>query len=121
MKKEKVKKRGLLKRFFAYYRPHRKLFIIDMICAFVISVFNLVYPYLTKEIINNYVPNKLLDLLLAASGILLVIFVIKAALNYVLQYWGHLVGVEYRRICARNSFLISKNFRFPISTTIKRA
>lgn len=94
MKKEKVKKRGLLKRFFAYYRPHRKLFIIDMICAFVISVFNLVYPYLTKEIINNYVPNKLLDLLLAASGILLVIFVIKAALNYVLQYWGHLVGVR---------------------------
>lgn len=94
MKKEKVGKKGLLKRFVAYYRPHRKLFIIDMICAFVISVFNLVYPYITKEIINNYVPNKLLDLLLASSGILLAIFVIKAALNYVLQYWGHLVGVR---------------------------
>ena len=65
-----------------------------MICAFIISVFNLVYPFITKEIINNYVPNKFLYLLLAAAGLLLGLYVIKAALNYVLQYWGHLVGVR---------------------------
>lgn len=91
---KKTKKQGILKRFVRYYKPHKKLFIIDMICAFIISVFNLVYPYITKEIINNYVPKKLLDLLLAGMGILLVIYVIKALLNYVLQYWGHLVGVR---------------------------
>ncbi len=90
---QKIKK-GTIKRFVKYYRPHRKLFIIDMICAFIISVFNLVYPFITKEIINNYVPNKFLYLLLAAAGLLLGLYVIKAALNYVLQYWGHLVGVR---------------------------
>ncbi len=87
-------KKGMLKRFVKYYRPHRKLFVIDMICAFIISVFNLVYPYITKEIINNYVPNKLLYLLLAGAGLLLGLYVIKAGLNYFLQYWGHVVGVR---------------------------
>lgn len=90
---QKVKK-GMLRRFVKYYRPHKKLFVIDMICAFVISVFNLVYPYITKEIINNYVPNKLLYLLLAGAGLLVGLYVIKAGLNYFLQYWGHVVGVR---------------------------
>ncbi|MDE6667645.1 MAG: ABC transporter ATP-binding protein, partial [Clostridia bacterium] len=90
---QKVKK-GMIKRFVKYYRPHRKLFAIDMMCAFIISVFNLVYPYITKEIINNYVPNKLLYLLLAGAGLLLGLYIIKAGLNYFLQYWGHVVGVR---------------------------
>lgn len=89
-----MKKQGLLKRFVAFYKPHKKLFIIDMLCAFLISVFNLAYPFITKQIINDYVPNKLLCLLLASSFALLALYAIKAVLNYVLQYWGHLVGVR---------------------------
>lgn len=87
-------RKGYLKRFVRYYKPHRKLFVIDMICAFTISVFNLVYPYVTKEVINNYVPNKLLYYLLAGLGFLLLLYIIKAVLNFILQYWGHLVGVR---------------------------
>lgn len=90
----KTKQQGLLKRFVKYYKPHRKLFCIDMFCAFIISVFNLFYPYVTKEIINNYAPNKLLYMLITFSIVLLVMYVIKAVLNFVLQYWGHLVGVR---------------------------
>ena len=97
MKKEKCKERknkGLLRRFAGYYKPHRALFSIDMTCAFIIAVFNLAYPFVTKLIINNYVPNKLMTQLLTAAGALLAAFVIKALLNFVLQYWGHLVGVR---------------------------
>ena len=89
-----MKKQNYLKRFIPYYKPHLKLFIIDMVCAFIISVFNLVYPYITKEIINTYVPQKMLYFMLAGLGALLALYVIKAVLNYVLQYWGHLVGVR---------------------------
>ena len=91
---KKTENKGMIKRFVRYYKPHKKLFIIDMACAFLISVFNLVYPFITKEIINNYVPNKLLYLLLGGAGALLGLYVIKAVLNYILQYWGHLVGVR---------------------------
>lgn len=91
---KKKAKKGLLRRFVSYYRPHKKLFIIDMVCAFIISVVNLVYPYISKEIINNYVPNRLLDTLIIAACLLLGMYAIKALLNYVLQYWGHLVGTR---------------------------
>ena len=57
-----MQKQNYVKRFVKYYKPHKKLFIIDMCCALVISAFNLFYPYITKEIINNFVPNKLLYL-----------------------------------------------------------
>ncbi len=90
----KTKKQHGLVRFARYYKPHRFLFAIDLICAFIISALNLVYPYLTKEIINNYVPNKLLAMLLAAAGFLLGFYAIKAALNFILTYWGHVVGVR---------------------------
>ena len=95
-KKDKkiTKSKGLLKRFIGFYKPHKTLFIIDMVCAFIISVFNLVYPYVTKEIINNYVPNKLLNMLLIGTCALLMFYIVKAALNFVLQYWGHIVGVR---------------------------
>ncbi len=89
--------KGRLARFVAYYKPHSRLFAADMCCAFAISVFNLAYPYLTKEIINNYVPNRLLYYLLAGAGALLCLYAVKAALNYVLQYWGHLVGTRIQK------------------------
>ena len=102
MKKEN--KKGLLRRFIGYYRPHRGLFAIDMVCAFLISVFNLAYPFITKEIINNYVPNKLINLLLAGAGVLLAVYVIKAFLNFVLQYWGHIVGLRMQADMRRQLF-----------------
>lgn len=97
-------KRGLLKRFVRYYKPHKTLFFIDMACAFIISVFNLVYPYVTKEIINNYVPNRMLPYVLAGAGLLLAFYIIKAGLNYFLQYWGHVVGVRIQADMRREMF-----------------
>lgn len=102
MKKEN--KKGLMRRFIGYYRPHLKLFALDMFCAFLISVFNLAYPFITKEIINNYVPNKLINLLLTGAGVLLAVYVIKAFLNFVLQYWGHIVGLRMQADMRRQLF-----------------
>lgn len=76
-----------------------------MLCAFLISVFNLVYPYITKEIINVYVPQKLLYLMLAGLGALLGLYLIKALLNYFLQYWGHVVGVRMQADMRKQLFV----------------
>ena len=78
------RKKSLLARFLPYYRPHIRLFSIDMACAFLVAVCNLVYPMITREIINTYVPEKLLSAMLVALGALLVIYLVKAILNYVL-------------------------------------
>lgn len=94
--KETLQK-GLIRKFIPYYRPHLKLFITDIICAALISAFNLIYPYITGEIIDNYVPNGLLNWLLISAIALLVFYIIKAGLNYFLQYWGHVVGVRIQK------------------------
>lgn len=102
MKKEK--KKGLIMRFIPYYKPHMKLFTIDMICAFVISCVNLVYPIITRNIINTYVPNKAMESMIIALAALLSMYIIKALLNFVLQYWGHLVGVRMQADMRRELF-----------------
>lgn len=84
----------LIKKFISYYKPHKKLFFIDMICALLVAICNLIYPLIAKNIINDYVPNQKLSPLIICAAILLLIYVIKAFLNYFIQYWGHVVGVR---------------------------
>lgn len=84
----------MIKKFFSYYRPHMGLFIIDMICAFLVAVCNLFFPFVTGNIISVYIPDKRLDLVLVWCGVLLFVYVFKAFLAYVIQYWGHVMGVR---------------------------
>ncbi len=106
------KKKGLFGRFVQYYKPHALLFTVDMLCALVIAGCNLVYPMLTRTIINEYVPDKLLYSMLIALGALLAIYIVKAALNYVLQYWGHLVGVRMQADMRSELFLKLEHLPF---------
>ncbi|HHX62397.1 MAG TPA: ABC transporter ATP-binding protein [Epulopiscium sp.] len=94
----------MIRRFIQYYKPHKKLFIIDMVSAFVVALCDLFYPMITRNIINEYVPNKQLQLIIIWAGILLVIYIIKAVLNYVIQYYGHIVGVRMQAHMRRDIF-----------------
>lgn len=87
----------MLKRFLRYYKPHIKLFVLDMVCAFWVAVCNMFYPFITKNIIGSYVPNKELDLMLVWIGVLLFIFLVKAVLNYIISYWGHISGLYIQK------------------------
>ncbi|WP_373600610.1 ABC transporter ATP-binding protein [Paraclostridium bifermentans] len=84
----------MLKEFIKYYKPYKKLFILDLLAAFTVALCDLVYPMITRNIMNEVVPNKDLRMLLVFAATLLVIFIIKAGLNYFMQYWGHVVGVR---------------------------
>lgn len=83
-----------LKRFFHYYKPHKKLFLIDLICSFLISVCNMFYPMIARNIMNDYVPNENLRLLIVWAIALAAIYAVKCALTYVVGYWGHVLGVR---------------------------
>ena len=94
----------MLKRFISYYRPHWKLFCADMFCAFLVAVADLFYPIIAKNMINDYVPNRNLRLLLIWGGVLLAIYCVKAGLNYFIQYYGHIVGVRMQADMRRDVF-----------------
>ncbi len=93
-----------LKRFSQYYKPHKKLFIFDLICSFTISVCNMFYPMITRNIMNDYVPNEKLTFLLVWSGVLAIIYVLKCILTYIVGFWGHVLGVRLQGDMRRDLF-----------------
>ena len=94
----------MIKRFVRYYKPHKRLFMLDTACSLMVAVCDLFYPMIAKNITNVYVPNKELRLLLVWACVLLGIYLIKAALNYIIQYWGHIVGVRIQGDMRRDMF-----------------
>lgn len=93
-----------LARFFVYYKPHKKLFLMDLICSFLISVCNMFYPMIARGIMNDYVPNRNLRLLVTWVIVLAVIYVLKSILTYIVGYWGHVLGVRIQGDMRRNLF-----------------
>ena len=94
----------MIKRFIHYYKPHRKLFFADMFCALLVAICDLFYPMIAKNIINDSVPNRNLRLLLVWAVALVCIYLLKAGLNYFIQYYGHIVGVRMQSDMRRDMF-----------------
>lgn len=94
----------MLKSFVHYYRPHWKLFLFDMVCALVASACDLVYPVVSRNIINTYIPDKNIRLILTWCVALLVIYIIQTIMQYFMQYQGHLVGVRMQADMRRDVF-----------------
>ena len=84
----------MIKDFIKYYAPYKKLFFLDLLAAFLFSACNLVYPMITRDIMNDVIPNKDLRMLIIFGITLAIIFIFKAILNHFMQYWGHVVGVR---------------------------
>lgn len=94
----------MIRKFAKYYKPHLRLFILDMICAFIVACCDLFYPVIAKNIINDYVPNQNIRLFITWAAVLLGIYILKAILNYIIQYWGHIVGVRIQGDMRRELF-----------------
>lgn len=83
----------MIRKFISYYKPHKKLFFMDMFFAFLISAIDLIFPMVSREIMNNVIPNKQLDLLIKWSIVLAILSIIRYISNYIVSYWGHVLGV----------------------------
>lgn len=84
----------MLKRFISYYKPHKTLFIIDMICAFLVAAMDLVFPMFTNYLLKDAIPNKNLRTILIFTIVLVLLYVVKLIANYIIDYWGHVMGVR---------------------------
>lgn len=93
-----------IKRFFSYYKPHKKMFIFDLFCSFTISVCNMFYPMIARNIMNDYVPNQNLQLLITWAIVLAAIYCLKGILTYIVGYWGHVLGVRIQGDMRRDLF-----------------
>lgn len=94
----------MIKEFVKYYKPHMRLFLIDLFCALIVAICNLLYPYLAQRILDNTELSNEVMLVVYIGVALLGIYIIKALLNFVIQYWGHKVGVLIQKDMRRDLF-----------------
>ena len=83
----------MLKRFIAYYKPHKKVFALDMLASLIISVIGMVYPIFSRGMLNDLIPNKKFQMLVVYGVTLMALYVIRMLMRYYVQYYGHVMGV----------------------------
>ncbi len=103
-----------LKRFFAYYRPHKRLFLLDFSCAVIAGLLELAFPLAVKSFVDTLLPGQNWGLILGATAALLVIYLINAGLQYTVNFWGHVLGIAIETEMRRKAFdhLQKLSFRF---------
>lgn len=94
----------MLRRFFAYYRPHRGLFMLDFGCAVISGLLELGFPIAVKLFVDQLLPSGNWSLIVIASLGLLAIYLVNAGLMVVVTYWGHMLGINIETEMRRKAF-----------------
>jgi ATP-binding cassette subfamily B protein len=98
-----------LKRFVAYYRPHKGLLILDLSCAVVVSLIDIAYPMLTQYILRTLLPQMAINSAMVRVFVSLIVialgaYVVRTLLLYIINYWGHVLGVRMEADIRRDIF-----------------
>ncbi|WP_410768492.1 ABC transporter ATP-binding protein [Fontibacillus sp. BL9] len=104
----------MLRRFFSYYRPYKKLFILDFTCAVVAGLLELGFPIAVNQFVDKLLPGKDWAMIVWACAALLGVYVLNTVLNYIVTYWGHMLGVNIETNMRKSMFnhLQKLSFRF---------
>ena len=94
----------MLKRFIAYYAPHKKLFALDMAASLAISVLGMVYPVITNKMLNDFIPERNYRYIIIAGVTVLALYFVRMYLRYFVQYQGHIIGTYMQAQMRRELF-----------------
>ncbi len=84
----------MLRRFLSYYKPHMRIFVLDLLAALAVSVIGIVYPMITRRMLNDLIPNHHYRWIVICGVALLLLYFVRMLLNYFIQYYGHVMGVR---------------------------
>ncbi|NOU94238.1 ATP-binding cassette domain-containing protein [Paenibacillus sp. LMG 31456] len=104
----------MLKLFFSYYRPYKKLFFLDFTCAVVAGLLELGFPLAVHQFVDKLLPGKDWGLIIWACVGLLGVYVLNTVLQFVVTYWGHMLGINIETDMRKKLFehIQKLSFRF---------
>ncbi|MGE4378836.1 MAG: ABC transporter ATP-binding protein [Candidatus Izemoplasmatales bacterium] len=94
----------MIKKFMSYYKNHKRVFFLDMISAFFMSIIDLLYPIALRAILNDYIPDGKVKMVLYIGVALLIIYLIRARLSFYVTYNGHMMGAFIERDMRKDLF-----------------
>lgn len=104
----------MIRRFFTYYRPHRRLFIIDFSSAVIVALLELAFPLAVQWFIDTLLPGGNWNMIVSVSIGLLLLYVISTLLQFIVNYWGHKLGINIETDMRQQLFqhVQKQSFRF---------
>ncbi|MBQ1767531.1 MAG: ABC transporter ATP-binding protein, partial [Oscillospiraceae bacterium] len=101
-----------LRVFLSYFKPHMKLFVIDMLCAFAVSIIDLIFPIVSRRSMQTYLPDKLFSAFFIVIAVLLAAYLLKAVFYYIITVLGHYMGVLVEADMRRDVFTHIESLSF---------
>ena len=98
--------------FLSYFRPHRRMFAIDMACAVAVSAIDLVFPFVSRAAMQRLLPQRLFAAFFAVVGAMLAAYILKGVLYYVITVVGHGMGVLVEADMRRDVFTHMQTLSF---------
>ena len=89
-----------LKKFIPYYSPYKSVFVLDLICAAMISLIDLAYPQILRTMTKTVFAGKssaILQVLLPIGVAMLIMYIVQALCKYYVSYQGHMMGANMER------------------------
>lgn len=104
----------MIKRFFNYYRPYKRLFFLDFCCAIVAALLELAFPVAVNRVIDKLLPGKDWGLIVTACLALFFFYLINTGMQYIVTYYGHMLGLNIETDMRRDLFhhIQSQPFEF---------
>lgn len=105
---------AILRQFFSYYLPYRKLFLLDFTSAVIVGLLELGLPIAVQKLIDQLLPGHDWSLIIWACAGLLVLYALSSFLQYVVIYWGHRLGINIETDMRKKLFdhIQKLSFRF---------
>ena len=100
--------------FLHYFKPHWKLFVLDLSCALLISLIDLAFPYVSRMAMYNWLPEKAFRTFFIVMSIVFGAFLLRSILYYIVTCWGHTFGIRVEADIRRDLFahMQTMSFRF---------
>lgn len=104
MTTREFQKKSIFKIFISYFKPHKKLFILDMCCALMIALIDLAFPYISRWCMYQLLPHNAYRTFFIVMVIVSAAFLLRAFFYFVIGYWGHTFGILVEADIRRDLF-----------------
>ncbi|PIC87065.1 multidrug ABC transporter ATP-binding protein [Sporosarcina sp. P20a] len=104
----------MITQFFSYYKPHRRLFLIDFFSAIFVALLELAFPLAVQWFIDGLLPSGDWNRIITVSFLLLLVYLVSTFLHYIVSYLGHKLGINIETDMRRELFehVQKQSFRF---------
>ena len=98
--------------FLSYFKNHKKLFAIDVLCAFLIAAIDLTFPLITRSALYDMLPGKMYKTFFIVMVAVVLSYVLRSFLNYIVAYYGHTFGIRVEADIRKDLFAHMQTLSF---------